>query len=121
MSIFKYLTVMAFGFLAIVISDAISSRVLMSTVGKNALTVASMVSGMCLGLYVAYRPKLSSIKRFIKANPVVWCWRVLGASFVLVGFFLAIGNLSGTFVSIPYAGTVLSLVGMGILLLRGYA
>jgi len=65
----------------------------------------------------SFRANAKSMLRPVSGK--VWAWRGVGASVVLFGLFLLLGNRTGLFPSFPFAGTLVAVAGVLIVASKG--
>lgn len=111
MNLPRLLIVVVLGFAALLASDKAASYFSLSPLQKNVVTTVFFSPAVLVWIYLTYRPSLN----FLNASPLTWAWRLLGFSFVAIGAFLFIGNRTGTYTTVPMAGSICLVIGVLII------
>lgn len=73
--------------------------------------ILSTVLWICFLVWLAIKHMLDKSTLMSKATIATWLWRIAASLTILIGFYVAIGNISGQKPTVPYAGTIVLLVG----------
>ncbi|MES2047351.1 MAG: hypothetical protein V4447_03040 [Pseudomonadota bacterium] len=113
--IFKLLLCFIIVIAGFIYADSYSSQHSVGATGKTLLLTIGALPGIlayCI-LNGNFRKQYASLLRPVPFS--VWVWRFVGFAISSFGFFLFIGNRSGQFLSFPFAGTLVCVIGLVIL------
>jgi hypothetical protein len=112
-NVLKAASVFILGFAAFALNNILASAFQLSKISLTTLYALETGIGLLIWGCVEAWPK-----RHQRSAPTatVWFLRITGGSVILVGIFLAFGNILGTFPTFPYAGTLLGGVAGGYLI-----
>lgn len=101
------------------IADHYSPALGLSGLPKTIFMFMAGVPGIALLLIIDGGHK-KNLHRLLTPVPAsVWVWRIIGAIVAIVGGGLAIGNRSGQFLTFPYAGSIVLIIGALIIGFKG--
>lgn len=101
------------------IADHYSPSLGLSGLPKTIFLFAGALPGIALLLIFdgGYQKNLHWLLKPVPAS--VWVWRVIGAIVAIAGGGLVIGNRTGQFLTFPYAGSIVMVIGVLIVSFKG--
>lgn len=102
-----------------IIASKYSPSIGLSGLSKTTFSFAGALPGIAM-LFIFdgdYEKNLRWLTKPVAAS--VWGWRIIGAMIVVVGGGLVIGNRSGQYLTFPYAGSIVVIIGFLIIGFKG--
>lgn len=101
-------------------ADQVSTNMSLTHTQRTVLLTVGAVPGLLLYALLNVRGSREMLKLLVGRAPAsVWIWRLVGVAILFFGIFLVIGNRSGNFRSAPFAGSVVVVIGVIVLALKG--
>ena len=117
--IFKLLLAFIVGIAGMLFVETYSAQHSIVGTEKTVLICAALLPALLLYWLMSSDVRKTFVELRRPVPFTVWVWRVVGLALACFGFFLFIGNRSGQFLSFPFAGTIVCVVGMAIIAVKG--